>query len=447
MLDDFGIVGVSWRQDGSEALARYALPEDDQAECLRTFANAHGLREIAYLETCNRVEVIFLRDNAGVRGGTGDDADLRPAAYALLTGRAARPGEAERIFKAWRGEGACEHLFLVAAGLDSAALGEAEIAGQVRACRDLADAKGLSGPALGLLFEEALRVAAAVRNRTGLGEGSVSLAELAVGHILERLEQSSSEALPTALIGVSAMTERAALSLEKAGAPFIFVNRTPANARGLATRFHVPCVSLAAFQRSPPAVAAILSATGARTPVIDERSLLADATAPPPLCVDMGVPPDIDAGACAKAGAKRIGMDDIVREAERNRESRLAQAADARELVDAALPQFRERLTDRLYGPLFANLQAHYQTTARAGAKRLLKGLKHLEAADRDAIAEWANAQARRFAHLPTVGLRGLLQTGPEGALDAFLGGLDEKLAARLRQHPNQLGGENGSKR
>lgn len=431
MLDEFGIVGVSWRQDGSEALARYALGDGDQAERLRAFGNDTGLREIAYLETCNRVEVIFLR------GAEADHRDLRPAAYALLTGRAAQPGEAERILRAWQGEGACEHLFLVAAGLDSAALGETEIVGQVRASRDLARDGGLIGPGLDLLFEDALRVAGAVRDRTRLAEGSISLAELAAGHILGRYAQTSAEEPPpTALVGVSPMTERAALSLDKADVPFVVVNRTLPKARALAGRFGVPCRSLQSFQADPPAVGAILSATSARTPVIAEpffTRLAANGVNRPPLCVDMGVPPDIDPAACAKAGARRIGMDDIVEEAECNREARLAQAADARELVDSALPQLRERLTDRLYGSLFANLQAHYQAAARTGAERLLKSLTHLDDEDRETISRWAKGQARRFAHLPTAGIRGLLLNGPDGGLDAFLGGLDSRLAGELR--------------
>jgi len=431
MLDEFGIVGVSWRQDGSEALARYALGDSDQVERLRAFGHAQGLREIAYLETCNRVEMVFLRST------DTDHADLRPAVYALLTGRPARPGEAERILKAWQGEGACEHLFLVAAGLDSAALGEPEIVGQVRASRDFAREGGLIGPGLELLFEDALRVAGAVRDRTRLAEGSISLAELAAGHILARHAQTSTEEpQPTALVGVSPMTERAALSLDKAGVPFIVVNRTLPKARALGGRFGVPCRSLESFRANPPAVAAILSATGARTPVIGEpffTRLAANGLNRPPLCVDMGVPPDIDPAACAKAGARRIGMDDIVQEAECNREARLAQAADARELIDAALPQLRERLTDRQHGALFANLQAHYQATARTGAERLLKSLRHLDAEDRETISTWALGQARRFSHLPTVGIRSLLLNGPDGALDAFLDGLDSKLAAELR--------------
>ena len=430
MLDEFGIVGVSWRQDGSEALARYALGDSDQVERLRAFGHDTGQREIAYLETCNRVEVIFLRN------AEADRRDLRPAVYALLTGRSAQPGEAERILKAWQGEGACEHLFLVAAGLDSAALGETEIVGQVRASRDFARDADLIGPGLELLFEDALRVAAAVRDRTRLAEGSISLAELAAGHILKRRAQTSVEEQPTALVGVSPMTERAALSLGKAGVPFVVVNRTLPKARELAARFGVSCQSLEDFQTDPPAVGAILSATGARTPVVGEpffARLAATGVKRPPLCVDLGVPPDIDPAACAKAGARRIGMDDIVQEAECNREARLAQAADARELVDAALPQLRERLTDRLYGSLFANLQAHYQATARTGAERLLKSLKHLDVEDRKAISAWAAGQARRFAHLPTVGIRSLLLNGPDGALDAFLDGLDGKLRAELR--------------
>ncbi|MCY3812204.1 MAG: hypothetical protein OXH15_10455 [Gammaproteobacteria bacterium] len=443
MLDEFGIVGVSWRQDGSEALARYALGESDQSERLRAFGHDRGLREIAYLETCNRVEVIFLR------GTEAGNRDLRPAVYALLTGRAAQPGEAERILKAWQGEGACEHLFLVAAGLDSAALGETEIVGQVRASRDLARDGGLIGPGLELLFEDALRVAGTVRDRTRLAEGSISLAELAADHILKRHAQTLAEQpLPTALVGVSPMTERAALSLDKAGVPFHVVNRTLSKARALARRFGVPCQSLERFQADPPAVAAVLSATGARTPIIGEPFFARLATKGvnrPPLCVDMGVPPDIDPAACAKAGARRIGMDEIVQEAECNREARLAQAADARELVDVALPQLRERLTDRLYGSLFANLQAHYQATARSGAERLMKSLRHLDVEDREAISSWATGQAKRFAHLPTVGIRSLLLNGPDGALDAFLDGLDSKLAAELRPTATRSAAHGGS--
>jgi len=41
---------------------------------------------------------------------------------------------------------------------------------------------------------------------------------------------------------------------------------------------------------------------------------------------------------------------------------------------------------------------------------------------------------ARRFAHIPCLGLRGLIHAGPDGSIDAFLDGLDPEFADELRQ-------------
>ena len=426
MLDELGIVGVSWRQVGSEALADYSLPADRRDERLRAFARAEALAELAYLETCNRVELVFAADENSGR-------DLRVGAFELLTGAEPAPGEAERKLRAWRGEGACEHLFLVAAGLDSAAVGEVEIAGQVRLAHDRAQATGLCGPRLSLAFEEAGRIAGAIRGGTALGEGSVSLAEVAMTHVRRRLTETPGT---VALIGVSAMTERAALSLATAGVPFVLVNRTVAKATELAQRFGADCLSLDEFRRSPPALAVILSATGSPEPVLDPVVLerLATVGEKPPLGIDMAVPADIDPDGCRHVGMARIGMDEIVRQAEANRDARLLAAADARALVDEALPRLRDKVVDRVYGPLFGALQKHYQETTTTAVQRLAKDLGELDAETRRRIDAWAGSLARRMAHLPTVGLKGLMRYGPEGSLDAFLKGLDPERRGLLRR-------------
>ena len=426
MLDELGIVGISWRRAGSEALAGYTLPGDEREARLEAFGAAVGLGELAYVETCNRVEIVFAaRPEMPIR-------DLREPTFELLAGRVPTPGEAARTLRAWRGEGACEHLFLVAAGLDSAAVGEVEIAGQVRLAHDRARASGLCGPRLSLLFEEALRIAGEVRGGTRLGEGSVSLAEVAMTHVRRRLDRTPGA---VALLGVSAMTERAGLSLAKADIPFVIVNRTVANARVVADRFGVQCMSLDDFRRAPPAVEVLLSATGSVEPVLDADAMArvagATVSGEAPLAIDMAVPADFDAEVCGRLELLRVGMDQIVREAEANRDARLLAAADARSLVDEALPRLREKVVDRVYGPLFGALQKHYQDTARDGVERLLRTLDG--GVDRDAVEAWAQALARRLAHLPTVGLKGLMRYGPEGSLEAFLDGLDPERRELLR--------------
>ena len=193
----------------------------------RSFAQRLELDELAYLATCNRVELIFARsDRTPVQ-------DLRRDAFRLLTGRAAAHGEAERRLRAWQGEGAAEHLFLTTAGLDSACVGETEIVGQVRYSQERSARARPLRPELGLVFEEALRIAGRVRGGTKLAEGRVSLAEIAVQRLRERIARTPGR---IALVGVSPMTERAAVSLAEAGLDFTVVNRTVEKAAALAAR-------------------------------------------------------------------------------------------------------------------------------------------------------------------------------------------------------------------
>jgi glutamyl-tRNA reductase len=429
LLERLGLVGVSWRQGGSEALAEFALQQDQMAAQLQSFADRLQLTELAYLATCNRVELIFARsDSTPVQ-------DLRRDAFQLLTGRAAAHGEAERRLRAWQGEGAAEHLFLTTAGLDSACVGETEIVGQVRYCQERSLELGLCGPSLGLVFEEALRIAGRVRGGTRLAEGRVSLAEIAVQHLRARIARTPGR---IALVGVSPMTERAAVSLAEAGLDFTVVNRTADKAAALAARYGAEHSSLDAFRREPPPIEALLTATGAGEPILNhaalERLAAHTSSGQPPLIVDMAVPGDVDAAVCTKLAIERVGMDEIVRHAEQSRAARLMEAGPAREQVDLALDELQDRFTERYYGPLFGALQQRYRRTAQEGVKRLLKKeLKGLGETERAAIETWAEVLARRFAHIPCVGLRGLLHDGPDGSLQAFLGGLEPEFADELR--------------
>jgi glutamyl-tRNA reductase len=209
-------------------------------------------------------------------------------------------------------------------------------------------------------------------------------------------------------------------------------------------------LSLDEFRAKPPAIEAMLTATGAGEPILNQAALerLAAHTASgqPPLIVDMAVPGDVDPTLCAKLAIARVGMDEIVRHAEQNRAARLIEAGPAREQVDDALDELQDRFTERYYGPLFGALQQRYRRTALEGVKRLLKkDLKALGETERAAIETWAEVLARRFAHIPCLGLRGLLHDGPDGSLEAFLGGLEPEFADELRAAMKGASNGNGS--
>lgn len=408
---------------------------------LPELARSIGAREVFYLATCNRVEVGFVSD------GKTPLAAYRPRVFRYFTGRDPEPGEAERIFRAWAGEGAAEHVFLVGAGLDSAKVGETEIAGQLREALKHARAADLCRLRLGLVLEEGLKVASRVHTLTGVSSGRVSLAEIALDRVRARLGETPGA---VALVGVSAMTERCARALVAEGHGVVVVNRSLDRAEALAQQVGARALALAEFCATPPGVEALVLATGAEGPVLTRGALerLA-AQAPsgrPPLAVDLAVKPDVDPQDAQAAGVPRVALQDVIDEAASTRDQRLVEMADARVLVDEALVAFRRRLAQRMLGPVVGAIQRRYQQTAQAGLERLLKKeLSGLGEAERAALDRWLSTLARRFAHLPSEGLKGVAFEHGFAGVEAFLAKGDPELLATLDELPDEPGAGSGA--
>jgi glutamyl-tRNA reductase len=428
-MESIGLVGVSMRELGAEGLARFTWPKEERVARLAGLATELGVAELLYLATCNRVEVVYRLKSRQ------EERDLRRSVFRALTGAEPAAGEAERTLRGWLAEGAVEHLFLVAAGLDSTQVGEREIQGQLREAITQAREAGTAGVLVDRLSEEALRVAHQVHRETTLGAGRTSLAEIAADHLLERVRRTPSA---VALIGISPMTERAAEALAREGATMVLANRTTSRALELAEKLGIDSVmTLEEFRDAPPAVEALLAATGSPEPVLDRPSLerLAARTpsGEPPLVVDLAIPPDVEAESARAAGLTRIGMDEINAVAERQRAQRLSEAAEARELVDRAVRELRERFAERILSPVLARLNQRYRRTALEGVERLLaKEGFEIDDATHETIERWAETLARRFAHLPTLGLRGLASQQGLASVELFLAAGDEELRREL---------------
>ncbi len=428
-MDRIGLIGLSWREGGPEALARFTVPADARSEWLQRFARQTGAIEIVYLATCNRVEIIFATNGKIPR------ASFRAPFFEALIGRPPKTGEAENTLRIWGGEGAAEHLFLTACGLNSARVGEVEINGQVREAYELSHRLGLTGPRLDLLFEEAFKVARRVHRQSAIGEGKQSLAEIALDHLRKRLRRTPG---PVAVVGVSAMTERCARTVSENDIPVYVVNRTLERAEALAGTIGGEARVLNAFRIKPDPVEAIILATGAPHTILEhqdlERLAARSPSGEPPLVIDLSIPPDVSPEDARKAGLERLGMKEVLAEAERNRERRLLEAEDARKIVDEALIGLRRRLVDRVLSPLFAAVQRRYRQTALEGVERLFRReLSELSDDEQEAVRRWAETMARRFAHLPTAGLRGVAFEIGHRAVEAFLAQADESMVKILR--------------
>jgi glutamyl-tRNA reductase len=415
-MHQIGVVGLSYRHAGVDEVARFAVPRAEVPARLPALRALLKASEILYVGTCNRVEVLYSTEDGTAAG------DSRQEVFRILTGREPAPGEAARILRAWTGEAAVEHLFLVACGLDSAQTGEHEIAAQLRGAWEDSRAAHTCGPVLDRLVGEALGMARRMR-RLAAGVHAPSLADLAADRVLLHL---GGRLDPVALIGVSPMTRRCATLLHDAKIPLVIVNRTPQAAEELAASFGAEWLSLADFRLQPPAVSALVLAAGGGAPLIDAAALAHLKVRAPraPLLVDFGVPPNVDPDAARRAGISRIGMHDLIELAQGRRLAQLMRLAPVRAAIDERLTRLRTELAVRAIGPRLAGLRAAFEQIAAAEVARALNGqLRTLDAHERAQLERLAATLAHRLAHLPLAGLRAAAVHASSDAVQAFFDG------------------------
>src|SRR5215470_20307952 len=107
-----------------DVLERLSYPREELAGCLTSLRAGSRARAVAVLSTCQRTEVY------ATWPGEPDDAALLKA---LALDRGIPGPVLHPVARTYRGDAAARHLLRVASGLESFVLGEAEIAGQVRA--------------------------------------------------------------------------------------------------------------------------------------------------------------------------------------------------------------------------------------------------------------------------------------------------------------------------
>jgi glutamyl-tRNA reductase len=262
-MHQIGVVGLSYRHVGVDEVARFSVPKTEIAARLPALRDALGVSEVFYVGTCNRVEVLYSMADGAPAG------DARQAVFRALIGREPKGGEATRILRAWTGEAAVEHLFLVTCGLDSAQAGEQEIAAQIRLAWETARGVQVCGPILDKLLSEALNMA----NRVHKLEANVrspSLADLAADRVIRHL---NGKPATVALIGVSPMTRRCGMILHRAGIPLLVVNRTVQAAEEFAETVGGRAMQLDQFRETPTALGALVLAAGGSEPVLDGAAL------------------------------------------------------------------------------------------------------------------------------------------------------------------------------
>src|SRR5260370_30668556 len=219
-------VGVSHRIAPAEMLEKLAVPAAELGGVLARLHAVPGIDEVVVLSTCNRVEVYA--------AASGPAKEVIRAVADLMAARgSAKADEVLRLARTRVGGAAAEHLFSVACGLRSMAVGEDQIVAQIKDAARAARATGTTGPVITGLIDAALRASKRARTQTAISTEGISLAraglDLAARHL------GGLAARHTLVLGTRSVRKAAARLLRQARVRRLRVaSRSPARAAQLA---------------------------------------------------------------------------------------------------------------------------------------------------------------------------------------------------------------------
>jgi glutamyl-tRNA reductase len=392
------VIGVNHRTGPLTVLERLTIAPPDVAKAVTRLAARDNLREVAVLSTCNRIEVYAVAERFH-----GAYADIRDFLCELGDLRA---DELHPHLYSQNDEVAARHLFEVAAGLDSAVLGESEILGQVRAAWQTAKDEGGVRSTLDLLFRHAVTVGKRARTETSIGRGTSSISHAAVEMVTDRLGALTGRSV--LVVGAGEMGVGVATALHKAGAGTITVcNRTPQRGSHLAGRVGGRAIGLDRIGAAIAAADVVVACTASGESVVTLDDVAANKRPDVPmLVVDIAVPRSVAHAVGGIEGVTLLDLDDLRDWADRGVALRAGEVDRVREMVSAEVERFATEITARQAAPLVAQLHESAERVRGRELARFAGRLAELDDDERETVDALTRAIVAKLLHGPSVRLR-----------------------------------------
>ncbi|WP_165073783.1 glutamyl-tRNA reductase [Paludisphaera rhizosphaerae] len=395
-------LGVDHRSAPATVREALAFGDDRLFEGLEALQKSFPGNEFVVLSTCNRVEVYA--------AGPADRApDVEEVGEFLGDFHGLRPESFAGHLVGYHDEAVVGHLFRVASSLESLVLGEGQILGQVREAYRTAVDRKAAGPVFHSVFQNALRVGKLVREKTGMDQGKLSVASVAVDLAREVFDTFTDKTV--LVIGAGKMGDLTLQHL-KGLSPgrILIVNRNPERAEAAAARWQGQAVPFEQLGQALIDADLVISTTAAAEPIVGldqyvrvqraRRNRLA-------LILDIAIPRDFDPRIGDLDQVTLYHVDDLRAQAEQNLTRRRKGIEPALLIIEretAACYTALRRQQDA--GALLRQLGDRADEIRLRELEHLFRSLPDLGDADREAIAHMAARLQNQFLHHPRAAVR-----------------------------------------
>jgi glutamyl-tRNA reductase len=407
------VLGLSHHTAPLPLLEAVSLDDAARAELAARIVGRENASEAIVVSTCNRTEVY-----AEAHTFHGAVTDITESLICRLDREALR----EHLYVHYE-DRAIAHAFTVACGLDSMAVGEAQILGQMRTALRASQKAGHAGSSLNGLFQQALRVGKRAHTETGIDAVSVSLVEAGIARASAELGPLSG--LRVLVVGAGGMSSLAATTVARTGcADLVVANRTASKAQRLAERTGGRARPLAELPQALAEADLVISCTGS-TGVVVDLALAGDAQVArggrPQAYIDLALPHDVapevaSLSSVSVAGLAVLGEDLSAGET----------TPQVQEVADLVIAEVAAYLTSRAaesVAPTVAALRSRAAEVVSLELARLDQRLPAMDEVTRDEVQLAVHRIVEKLLHTPTVRMK-----------EHAVGGNGEDYAQALRE-------------
>jgi glutamyl-tRNA reductase len=403
------VLGLSHRSAPIALLEAAALDPVSAAALASVVCGGENVSEAVVLATCNRVEIYAVAET--FHGAVTEISDALAAAsgvpLAVLR---------EHLYVHYE-DRAIAHVFSLACGMDSMAVGEGQILGQLRTALREAQKREQVGPTLNTLFQQALRVGKRAHAETGIDRVSVSMVEAGLRHSADvRGPLADTRVL---VVGAGSMSSLAATTISRLGsAELVIINRTLAKAEHLAAATGGRALPLDDLQLALSQADLVISCTGAIGHVITAEILSAAAqarTGGPQVLIDLALPRDVAPDVADLPDVHVVGLAELG-EALASDSTFEPHVKAVRDLVAGEVAAYLAYCRAHEVAPTVAALRSRAADVVSAELSRLDQRLpEDLSKNTRAEIQLAVHRVVEKLLHTPTVRVKELAGNGKSG--------------------------------
>ncbi|MCZ2403218.1 glutamyl-tRNA reductase [Paenarthrobacter sp. Z7-10] len=375
--------------------------------------------------TCNRYEIY-------AEARSADEVEAARAAVVARISNLSGLTEStvSRAFDTRRGEAVSAHLFAVSAGLDSAVVGEREIAGQVRRALIGAQQDGTASPALIRLFQAASKTAKDVGAQTALGSRGLSIVSVALDLAAEIDDSASAGDFggkKAVIFGTGAYAGATMAKLAERGCTDIAVFSSSGRAEAFVASRGGTALTSATLPDAVADADLMIGCSGS-----DHRVEAGDidrvrrTSRKPLIIIDLALTRDFDPAVNELPDVELLTLESVRMAAPQEQAQSLSQASS---IVSEAARSFEARQNERSVDGAIVALRRHTLSVLDTEIERVRA--QHGCTAAAEEVEFAMRRMVKSLLHIPTVRARELAATGEQ---ESYFAGLEALYGITVEQ-------------